>query len=223
MEAHVVLYEVYTKSLYKIYINFSLQGVNYNTLQNYLTPELVGVLVTLCKSSLFYSIPPVKFQENFFIRPQLLPSKSSPIQHSAIILTIDPTWSELLKASVYKSHTKMLFDQFGWESIVKHIKEQTFILLLLTHDQLFDFIILLGSLYSLWPLNLSSIEIFQLWQCYNNILSVAFKVSAWVPCQVSETQHRLLNLNKYNGRCMHCICSCTDIIPLLVYLYLQCF
>jgi hypothetical protein len=24
-----------------------------------------------------------------------------------------------------------------------------------------------------------------LWQCYNNILSVAFKVSARVPCQVS--------------------------------------
>jgi len=79
----------------------------------------------------------------------------------------------------------MLFDQSGWESIVKHAKEQTFILLLLTHDQLFDFIVLLGSLYSLWPLNLLSIKIFQLWQCYNDILSVTFKVSAWVPCQVS--------------------------------------
>lgn len=149
MEAHIVLCEVYTKSLYKMYINFSLQGVNYHTLQNYLTTELVGVVATLCESSLFYSIPPVKFQENFFIRPQLLPSKSSPIHHSAIILTIDPAWSELLTAAVYKSHTKMIFEQFGWESIVKHAKEQTFILLLLTHDQLFDFIILLGSLYSL--------------------------------------------------------------------------
>lgn len=185
MEADVVVCEVYTKSLYKIYINFSLQGVNYHTLQNYLTTELVGVVVTFCKSSLFYSIPPVKFQENFFIRPQLLPSKSSPIHYSAIILTIDPTWSELLTASVYKSHTKTLFDQFGWESIVKHAKEQTFILLLLTHNQLFYVIVLLGSLYSLWPFNLSSIKIFQLWQCYNNILSVAFKVSARVPCQVS--------------------------------------
>jgi hypothetical protein len=79
----------------------------------------------------------------------------------------------------------MLFDQFGWESIAKHPKEQTFILLLLTYNQLFDLIILLGSLYSLWPLDLSSIKIFQLWQCWNNILSVALKVSAWVPCQVS--------------------------------------
>jgi len=111
MEVHVVLCEVYTKSLYKMYINFSLQGINYHTLQNYLTTELVGVVVTFCESSLFYSIPPVKFQENFFIRPHLLPSKSSPIHHSVIILTTDPTWTELLKASVYKSHTKMLFDQ----------------------------------------------------------------------------------------------------------------
>jgi len=185
METHIVLCEVHTKSLHKIYINFSLQGVNYHTLQNYLTTELVGVVVTLWESALFYSIPTVKFQENFFIRPQLLPSKSSTIHHSAIILTTDPTWSELLTASVYKSDTKILFDQFGWESIVKHAKEQTFILLLLTQDQLLDFIILLGSLYSLWPLNLSSIKIFQLWQCYDNILSVAFKISAWVPCQVS--------------------------------------
>jgi len=47
METHIVLCEVHTKSLHKIYINFSLQGVNYHTLQNYLTTELVGVVVTL--------------------------------------------------------------------------------------------------------------------------------------------------------------------------------
>ena len=103
MEAHIVLCELYTKSLYRMYINFGLQGINYHTIQNYLTTELVGVLVTICESSLFYSVPPVKFEENFFIRPQLLPSKSSPIHHSVIILTIDPTWSELLTASVHKS------------------------------------------------------------------------------------------------------------------------
>ena len=30
MEAQIILCEVYTKSLYKMYINFSLQGVNYH-------------------------------------------------------------------------------------------------------------------------------------------------------------------------------------------------
>jgi len=45
MEAHIILWEIYTKSLYKMYINFSLQGVNYHTLQNYLTSELTGVVV----------------------------------------------------------------------------------------------------------------------------------------------------------------------------------
>ena len=58
-QTYIVLCEVYTKSLHKMYINFSFQGINYPTLKNYLTTELVEIVMTLWQSSLFYSIPPV--------------------------------------------------------------------------------------------------------------------------------------------------------------------